>query len=947
MSDYFRPESFKAVLAGLSVLLLVSLGSAQSFTDPGGEETFSTGDISVYTTGTDGIGDRSLNLTGNVTDLSTVESPVEVGFGYRPVGETGWNNISAGTVSSETVFNAVPRSLEPDTEYEFQAYSEYEYGGIETEFTSDYSVSTGTSFSSEGGVTLTGGISGLTDFTGAIGDRVGLKIFYREVGRSWSTVGARSSSGDTAFATELGINPSSNDYEFKAGTEDGINGSVKAVSVDHPFSGGSKGFTTGDFSLVNNGASGAGARTIEMSAETQSLSNLESPIEAYFEIRERGSSDPWKRVSAGTVDSSEAFSATAYNLEPGTEYEFRARTEDFKSTGLAFETTNEYNIDTGLSYSSEGGVTLTGGISNVSATTKSSGDSIDVGFSYRQVGGSWSQVFPRSVNENTAFASELNLDLESNSYEFKATSGDGINGSIKPVTADSISGGVVSFATGTLFSVGINSINDPVVGGEDVMIEALVENEGADGSGTVELNVPGLGSDSQSITLGSGSSQLVNLNVSTSQGDGGTYTANVSSSGDEALQDFSVASLEKPVNPEPVIDSENVGLNQNLSVEANATGDIEMGMFFTLNGTAFSAPAVETGNRSSTEVDLSPGSYYEWNATANYESSTETSNSWNFSTVERPEVLSVEPDGANGVDENPTLNVTVDGSAPVNVTLNNKALDVEGEDPEITSFENVNPGNTVSYDLSNYPDMGEGITERWFVELESKGATWNNSANPYEFTISNISEVNYNLQAFETGDNLAPEIYGGLDEIVGENQIGFAVSNPSGQDMDIEFNLTNLTSTEQVQLKTDVGNNEVIYFDTRSSNMIEENSNYTVQAFYREGQEEFSEQNFTSQELEFSTYVSELSWNHPSTGDVNNFEIWYNESDIGFGTDTYSKIGSTDATNTNVGVANRGLDSNSDDDCYAVRAVNQFGESGFGSPLDSDADSNCLGGADP
>ena len=514
--------------------------------------------------------------------------------------------------------------------------------------------------------------------------------------------------------------------------------------------------------------------------------------------------------------------------------------------------------------------------------------------------------------------------------------------SLEDLSVFTESGGVISFATGTVLNVSINEINDPVIEGEDLQVEALVENEGADGTGTIELNVLGLGSDSQEVTLSSGSSQLVDLNVSTSQGDGGSYTVNVSSGSDEVLRDFSVASLKPPVNPRPLNDSENVGLEENLSVEANATADIEMGMYFNLNGTFLTAPNVETGNRTFNGTKFEPGKYYEWNATANFESSTETSKTWNFSTVERPEVLSVEPaDDSNGVDENPLLNVSVDGSAPVNVSFNDYE---KTSDPEICSFEDVSPGSTLSCDLSGYSDMGEGITERWYVKLESKGAKWNNSENPYKFTVSNISEVNYDLQAFESGDNLAPEIYGGLDDVVGETQIGFEVSNPSGENMDIEFNLTNSTGTEQVQLEADVGNNEVVYFDTTDSSMINENSNYTVQAFYREGQEEFFESNFTSQGLEFSTYVSELNWTHPSPDDVNSYRVYYNKSSTA-GFNTYSNVGTTGGSNTNIGVANRGLDSDSQDDCYQVRALNIFGESDFATLQGTN--SNCLGGADP
>jgi hypothetical protein len=234
--------------------------------------------------------------------------------------------------------------------------------------------------------------------------------------------------------------------------------------------------------------------------------------------------------------------------------------------------------------------------------------------------------------------------------------------------------------------------------------------------------------------------------------------------------------------------------------------------------------------------------------------------------------------------------------------------------------------------------MGEGITERWWVELESKGATWNNSNNPYEFTTTEIKDVNFQLQNFVSGENLDPGVYGGLDDVVGQEVLRFKVSNDQNAPMDIEFNISDGVRSNTTGYEANVESGETVLVNISDSNIISRNSqNMQVQAFYKEGQQNYMNDNFTSEEINFTTYVAELEWNSENPDRTDEFRIYYNETASG----NYTIVGDTNAGNTNIGVANRNLDSASSKDCYSVRAWNEVGGLSDYAKLEND-ESNCV-----
>ncbi len=122
------------------------------------------------------------------------------------------------------------------------------------------------------------------------------------------------------------------------------------------------------------------------------------------------------------------------------------------------------------------------------------------------------------------------------------------------------------------FDVSITGVNEPVEG-ETLSVNATVTNTGGTSDAqTIDLVVSGLGTDSVAVGLDGGGSQNLTLGVPTAQGDGGEYTAAVSSDDDTASTtatvlapgefEVSVVDATSPVEGEPLVVDiavENVG----------------------------------------------------------------------------------------------------------------------------------------------------------------------------------------------------------------------------------------------------------------------------------------------------------------------------------------------------------------------------------------------------
>ncbi|MFO7793910.1 MAG: hypothetical protein R6V35_02935 [Candidatus Nanohaloarchaea archaeon] len=945
---------FRALVLSLTLVVLSAGGLAVDvFTEPGGNVSFTTQDYQVYTTGTDGVGDKSLNFTGNTTGLSSVDDPVEAWFKYREAGTSdSWQQVDAGTVEDSEAFSRVVTGLDPGTEYEFEAFTKDYGGGIDSDTTSTYSVSTEGVDIGVDWLRFRGDIQNVAGFTDTIDDMIQLQFQYREAGApSWTTANADLKDSDGIFEERVeGLSPNT-EYEFRAKSEDGYQGSILTKYTTQLFtqSGGQQSFTTQDYSVLTTGTDGVGDRSLNFTGEASSLSNLEDPINAWFNYRETGGS--WQQVDAGTIDSSETFNRVVTGLNPDTDYEFEACTKDYCGS-VNSDTTSRYNISTTGADIGVDWFRFNGEITDVSQFTGDINDQIQLQFQYKETGAStWNTVNAdkRSVD---GFYKErvegLNPDTE---YEFRAKSEDGEVGSKITKSTTQLfteSGGVVSFATGPYFAVTVQDVNEPVIEGNDVEVEALIENTGADGSTTLDLSIPGLGSNSTSLTLDGGSATTETLSISTSEGDSGEYTANFSSGSDYATQVLNVSTLNPPVNPLPKNDSEPVGLDWDLSAESNSSG-IETGLeFYIVNesgsdlalGGNLSSPN-ERINVSLESQNLDPGTEYEWYSNSTYNGQSAQSQVWNFTTVERPQVSLAEPHDES-VDPNPVLNVTVDGNSPINVTVG------ESTGIDFKTSNNVNPGDTVQVDTSGISDFGNGSVERWNVSLEAYGAERDNSDNFYNFTVADINGVDYNLQDISSGDNLNPGNFGDL-KVYGENAIAFQVdSDPDGEkDMGFEFNVSNGTETRQFT-RGNVDDGEVISLNLSKIGIVNENSKgYSAEAYYLSGTEPLDSSEFVSNTIDFSTHVAEVEFTHPGDN-VDEFRVLYNATS----NSSYSQVASVPIEDLSsdqndlyqIGVANPGLKDNSQSDCYQVEAWNRFGGEKAGY---QDGGDQCLGGSNP
>jgi hypothetical protein len=86
----------------------------------------------------------------------------------------------------------------------------------------------------------------------------------------------------------------------------------------------------------------------------------------------------------------------------------------------------------------------------------------------------------------------------------------------------------------TDFGVSVDSTNSPVVEGEALVVNATITNTGGSGTQTVTADVSGVGSESEFVSLNSGSSTEETFIIPTSVGDAGDHTVAVGSENDTA-----------------------------------------------------------------------------------------------------------------------------------------------------------------------------------------------------------------------------------------------------------------------------------------------------------------------------------------------------------------------------------------------------------------------------
>jgi len=159
------------------------------------------------------------------------------------------------------------------------------------------------------------------------------------------------------------------------------------------------------------------------------------------------------------------------------------------------------------------------------------------------------EVIVENIGQRTA-SQEVNLTIDGNqvdsktvaldsgartsvTLEWETTEGDEGDHLARVSSRDDTDAQSVTVQNVPNFDVEIDATNEPVTEGEELVVEATVENtDRATDTQDIELIVDGLVRDTESVTLDNGDSTTVSLSWATESGDGGEYEANVSSETD-------------------------------------------------------------------------------------------------------------------------------------------------------------------------------------------------------------------------------------------------------------------------------------------------------------------------------------------------------------------------------------------------------------------------------
>jgi hypothetical protein len=434
--------------------------------------------------------------------------------------------------------------------------------------------------------------------------------------------------------------------------------------------------------------------------------------------------------------------------------------------------------------------------------------------------------------------------------------------------------------------------------------------------------------------------------------DGASDTSNIS---EEGLNFTTVhrpeLSLSSPDDGET-----NVDIGGSLDIGVQQDDNIATGVTAQLNNASGSESGVATdtvigtgaGTTASFSLDnfdfVEAGETYSYNASgdisnpADQASSTIRSSTGinTFTVSPKPEVASIEPaDGKTGTPANPMLNVTVDHDESDQMTVEFYDWEKTGSEAFLGE-ETVAAGDTASINISDEEIGNSPEVYRWYVNVTTEsGTSWNNSVDPYEFTVSSIGEVNYDANT-ENNVNLNPDNAAeqGLDAIVGQETIVYQVSNDAGADMPaIAFNVSNSTDSEVFGEVTDVESGSSVTVDLGDSSLIDEDKeDYEIYAFYRESGTDFTGEGFRSNNIEFSTHVAEIEWINPGQSGnqpINEYRVYHNNQS-GQSFNKFDHVGSISDDNSGsftVGIANLELGESSSNECFRMVSWNVAGES--------------------
>ena len=303
------------------------------------------------------------------------------------------------------------------------------------------------------------------------------------------------------------------------------------------------------------------------------------------------------------------------------------------------------------------------------------------------------------------------------------------------------------------FDVDIDSTNSPVTEGDTLTVDATIQNTGdKSGSQTVTAEVPGVGSDSKTVSLNGGSSTFETFSIPTSSGDGGSYTAAISTDDDSTSTSITIKEQEEPANFDVSIDRTNspveVGSDLTVDTTITNTGDQRDTQSVTVEvpgvGTDSETVTLNGGssNFETLSIPTSDGDAGSYTATVSTNDDTDSANvaveegeePANFevnldntnSPVQAGEALTVETTITNTGDQDGSQTVTAEvpdvGSDSATVSLNGGSSTTESLQIPTNSGENG------SYSVSVSADDNTDSTEVTVSERQSNEDDGNESA---------------------------------------------------------------------------------------------------------------------------------------------------------------------------------------------------------------------------
>jgi hypothetical protein len=337
-------------------------------------------------------------------------------------------------------------------------------------------------------------------------------------------------------------------------------------------------------------------------------------------------------------------------------------------------------------------------VSNVQPAdaTVTNGTDIDVSADIENTGGQGTQTVTLSVGGVSATQSVTLADGANTTVTFADVDTGALGpGSYTHTVAsanDSASGNLTiqAPASPANFTVEATGTVNPVEGGNIGVTTRVTNVGGTQGTQTVSLSVPSIGTDSTSVTLAAGANTTQLLSVSTGAGDAGSYTATVSTANDtdtdtvvvRAQANFQVSNLQ------PASATVTNGTAIDVSALVKNTGDVQATQTVTLSVDGFSASKSLTladgANQTVTFADvdtgaLGPGSYTHTVASAN--------------------------DSASG-----SLTVEAQGTGPQQrLDFNDQTLDDGQNDSDTIVVENVSSGGVKSIVIVTYESTGDLI----------------------------------------------------------------------------------------------------------------------------------------------------------------------------------------------------------------------------------------------